>query len=344
MTTQWTFDADAGAWSTAQFSFDAGDGSPDAGCLSISGSISSAVTYVAALSIPVADWDQLSFVVKFTRTAGSSASLSLSAKDAFDNVLCDISVFYGVGTPSDTTWSVKSGFLSAGTISSITFTASAAGGTLTSVFFDTVTVTTASEPEMRFLGLAADASNLYATRLNDGILELRVINLETLTETYNPTFGAATMSEIDNRERALIPLIRPGAAGLLFLRGRDGNNLQVQYSSDNGQTFGDVGDAGWSSSKVCAGLLADPLRPDDLVAVFDDDDLFQSEDNATTWSQTGNAPDTLRAAGRNLSNPQILLLAAQAADTLSLTNNLGSSFADVSDTVGTVNVIEVSRD
>jgi photosystem II stability/assembly factor-like uncharacterized protein len=130
---------------------------------------------------------------------------------------------------------------------------------------------------------------------------------------------------------------------VLFVRGRDGSGNQILQSTDGGETFSDVSDAGWATTKYCVALLPDPLRPADMVAAFDDNDLYRTEDEAATWAKTGDASDTLREAARHLTEPEELLLAAQAADTLEFTNNYGSTFEDVSETVGTVNVILGSR-
>jgi len=75
-----------------------------------------------------------------------------------------------------------------------------------------------------------------------------------------------------------------------------------------------------------------------------DDDIYHSEDDGATWDKKGDAPDTLREAGRHPLDAGDLLLAEQDADSLHYTHNLGLSFDDVSDTVGTVNAIEVSRE
>jgi hypothetical protein len=186
--------------------------------------------------------------------------------------------------------------------------------------------------------------NLYATANDRGTLKLIAYNLETLAQTSEATFGTATFAEIASRTRGIFPVVKPGNDGLLFARGRDGNDKQVLLSDDHGATFADVGDAGWAADKYCVGLLPDPLRPDDLAADFGDNDVYQSKDGAGTWSKTGDAPATLRAAARHPIRPEELLLGAQAEDTLYWTGNLGVSFEDVSDAaLGTVNVIEVSR-
>jgi hypothetical protein len=194
------------------------------------------------------------------------------------------------------------------------------------------------------MGLAADQVNLYVTANDDGTLKLLAYNLESLAQVTEASFGAATYAELDARTRGIFPVVKPGNDGVLFARGRDGNNKQVLLSDDYGATFTDASDGGWATSKYCVGLLPDPLRPDDLVAVFDDNDLYQSQDGSVTWAKTGDAPATLRAAARHLTSPEELLLGAQAEDTLYWAPNLGASFEDVSDAaLGTINAIEVSR-
>lgn len=198
--------------------------------------------------------------------------------------------------------------------------------------------------ELRHLGLGADQANLYLTANDAGTLKCFAYNLDTLTLVNTASLGAATFVEVEDRTRGIFPVARPGADGIVFLRGRDGNNVAVQRSDDSGATFADKDDGGWATTKYVVGLLIDPLHPDDLIAVFDDNDIYQSTDEGETWSKIADAPATLRAAARHLTTPQSLLLAAQAADTIYNTNNLGLTTEDVSDAaLNTINVIEVSR-
>lgn len=198
--------------------------------------------------------------------------------------------------------------------------------------------------ELRYIGLAADQVNLYASVNDSGTLKLFVYSLETLAQLTEVSFGAATFAELDDRTRGIFPVVKPGADGVVFLRGRDGSNVAVQRSDDSGAIFAAKDDGGWTTTKYAVALLINPLDPDDLVAAFDDDDLYQSLDAGETWTKLADAPGTLRAAGRHLVNPDHLLLAEQAADTIHFSPNLGLSSQDVSDAaLDTINVIEVSR-
>lgn len=198
--------------------------------------------------------------------------------------------------------------------------------------------------ELRHLGLATDQAQLYLTANDAGTLKCFAYNLDTLTLVNTASLGAATFVEVNDRDRGIFPAVKPGTDEVVFLRGRDGSNVAVQRSDDGGATFGDVDDVGWATTKYVVALLIDPLHPDDLVAVFDDDDLYQSLDGGETWAKLADAPGTLRAAGRHLIDAGRLMLAAQAVDTIHFTPNLGLTTEDVSDAaLNTINAIEVSR-
>jgi hypothetical protein len=197
----------------------------------------------------------------------------------------------------------------------------------------------------RLLGTANDSTILYLTGLKDqATLQLYRYALDDLSEDATiPTFGATTDSELDALTTELKPIVRPGSDGILFMFGRDGDQYQLQVSTDSGAAWLDISDAAWASDKVCIDLAINPLDPSDLLATFTDNDLYRSVDGGQTWVKTGDAAGTLRRAARYPTRPGELLLAAQAADTAYFTPNAGASFEDVSDTIGTINAIEVSR-
>ena len=197
--------------------------------------------------------------------------------------------------------------------------------------------------ELYYTGLAADNADLYLSGGYDGALKLYAYNLETLTQVSEASLGAASFADIISGDRGIIPIAKPGNDGVVLVRGRDGNNNQVLLSDDYGATFADVSDAGWDVGKYCIGLIPDPLDPDDLVACFDDNDLYRSEDGTSTWTKTADAPVNLRAAARHTRSPSEMLLGGETAGTIRFTNSYGDSFNDVSAAVGTINVIEVSR-
>ena len=53
-------------------------------------------------------------------------------------------------------------------------------------------------------------------------------NLSGATESGTASFGAATDTELDNRTRGIFPVVRPEGDGMVYLRGRDGSNVQAQ--------------------------------------------------------------------------------------------------------------------
>jgi hypothetical protein len=134
---------------------------------------------------------------------------------------------------------------------------------------------------------------------------------------------------------------------VLYLRGRDGNNVQVQYNDQNG-TLGwiDVGPgtATWGTAKYAAALLTAPTYTDDVIAVFSDDDIYRTRFGTETWVKMGDAGTNLRAAARHIGNRfNEILVGGIAAGTAEWSNNFGASFGDVSGTaLGTINAFEVS--
>jgi len=187
----------------------------------------------------------------------------------------------------------------------------------------------------RVLGLAADIDRLYVTGLKNGVFQLYRYLLDTLAEDATiPEFGSATDAEIDSLDRGLLPAVKPGVDGWPFLFGRDGNDIQVQLSDDGGDNFSDISDGGWASTKMAIALLPAPLRSDDLIAAFADNDIYRSSVIGTpTWVKLGDAPVTLRRAARHPTAGAELLLAGQAAGEVEYTHNYGVSFEDVSPAV-----------
>jgi hypothetical protein len=200
------------------------------------------------------------------------------------------------------------------------------------------------EAEVRLIGLDSDGQYLYLTALADGTLRAYAYQNGVFVREWD--FGAVTFAEIDGRDYGLWPRVRPGTDKLVYLYGRDGSDIQVQLNDLNDLNgWGDVGDGGWVSTKVAVALLPDPLRPDDLVAVFSDDDIYRSTEPTIAWSKIADAPATVRAADRHPLDSGHVLLAAIAADTIYFSHNLGLSTYDVSDAaLDTINAIEVSRE
>jgi hypothetical protein len=205
----------------------------------------------------------------------------------------------------------------------------------------------ASLNAFRFLGFAADNENLYASGLKDAAtLKLYDYDLPTLTEGGTASFGSGTDAELDALTRGIFPVVKPMADQVLYLRGRDGNNVQVQYNDQNG-TLGWVdigpGTATWGTAKYAVGLLTAPTYTDDVIAVFSDDDVYRTRFGTVTWVKMGDAGSGLRAAVRHPNRFNEIMVGGTAAGTVEWSNNFGASFGDVSGTaLGTVNSFEVS--
>lgn len=198
--------------------------------------------------------------------------------------------------------------------------------------------------ELRLLDMAADDDTLYITCNEGETLKLLVHDLRTLIYVRQLSAGAATYIECDDRERGIFPVMKPDKS-LLFIRGRDGNDLQLQQSDDKGITLDDLSDGAWGSAKYATALLVDPLVPDDMVIVFDDDDIYRSVDTGESWEKTADAPVTQREAARHWIDETQLLLAGQSAGAgeLHFTPNYGETVLDVSDAgIGLINHIELS--
>ena len=199
----------------------------------------------------------------------------------------------------------------------------------------------------RFLGFAADNENLYASGLKDAAtLQLFDYDLPTLTEAGTASFGSGTDGELDALTRGIFPVIKPMADQVLYLRGRDGNNVQVQYNDQNG-TLGWVdigpGTATWAADKYAAGLLTAPTYTDDVIAVFSDDDVYRTRFGTVTWVKMGDAGGGLRAAARHPNRFNEIMAGGTTAGTVKWSNNFGATFGDVSGTaLGTINSFEVS--
>lgn len=205
----------------------------------------------------------------------------------------------------------------------------------------------ATTDELRHLAFDADSSNLYITTNNSGTLQMVTYDLSTLSATGTASFGAATYTEIDDQDYGLHPVVEPGSDLVVYLRGRDGNDVQVQFNDLNG-TAGWVdkgpGTATWGTAKFATGLHIDPMNTGSIAVTFDDDDAYLSEDRADTWTKTGDASSDLKLSAGHPTFPGELYLAGTAAGTVLFTHNFGATDSDVSGTaMGTINAIEASR-
>jgi len=197
--------------------------------------------------------------------------------------------------------------------------------------------------ELRYLGLAADNKLIYLTANEGGAFKLLTSPVNTVALSYaSATFGTAALTAIDAGTYDLRPVTQANKDGSVYLRGRDGNNRQVQYSTNSGASFTDKSDTGWATARVAVSLLTNPMDNDDLVAALENDDIYRTRDAGTSWSKTGDGPGAaITVAARQPKKPNQLLIGDSAADNIDYTNNYGSTFADVSDTaLDTINCIE----
>ena len=191
----------------------------------------------------------------------------------------------------------------------------------------------------RFLGMAADTGKLYVAGPKDGVLSLYEYDLAALTEGGTvDTFGGATDAEIDAGSRGVRPVVGPMSDGVLYLYGRDGNDVQVQRD-DNGGGWTDLGPGTgtWAATKVVRALMPDTLAGADLVAAFDDDDIYRSYDEGVSWVKMGDAtPTGLATAARHPTAGNELILAGDSAGVIYQSHNFGVSDQDISPSGGGV--------
>lgn len=235
------------------------------------------------------------------------------------------------GSPVDLTGTYLTG---------LEFRAYTSGSNPLDVYIDTVAMTSTAVDELRFLGLTADNTNVYATANDSGILKAYAINIETPALVELTTFGAKTYADIDAGSANLLP--RAAADGVVWLYGLDGNGYQAQVSDNSGSSFTDKSAAGWAAGKVAVALEIDFFNQNDVVAVFSDDDVYQTTDGGTSWAQTGNAPggDAVTAE-RHPFYTSYLMLASSAAGDVDVTPNLGNSWGSANISGGgTVTIIK----
>jgi hypothetical protein len=173
--------------------------------------------------------------------------------------------------------------------------------------------------------------------LKDGAtLKLYDYDLDDLTENGTASFGSATDTELDNRTRGIFPMAKPMQDEVWYLRGRDGNNVQVQYNDRNGtlgwQDLG-PGTATWDTAKYIIALLTAPMISDDIIVAFADDDIYRTRYGTETWVKMGDAPTGLRAGARHPTQFNELLLAGTVGGTMHYSPNFGASFTDASNDV-----------
>lgn len=204
----------------------------------------------------------------------------------------------------------------------------------------------ATSNAFRFLGFATDNENIYISGLKDAAtLQLFDYDLTTLTESGTASFGSGTEAEIDAGTRGIFPVARPASDQILYLRGRDGNNVQVQYNNMNGTVgWTDIGPGTgtWATDKYAIGLMPAQTSPNDVIVAFSDDDVYRTILGTTSWAKQGDMPSGVaRAAVRHPTSLQEFVAAGTAAGTAHYSQNLGVSYGDASGTaLGTINAFE----
>jgi hypothetical protein len=208
-------------------------------------------------------------------------------------------------------------------------------------------------PDRRYLGIDADFGHVYLTSITGGTLIYNSLMLGGTAYDGTATFGTAAYTDPDTFSRGLYPVVRPGADGILYLRGRDATNRQLLFNDLNGTAgFVDIGPgtATWVTTKFCVALLPSVVEPEDVVAAFSDDDVYRTEGpmgtaGALTWTKQGDAPGGLRVGARHPTQPENIYLAGTAAGEFYPSVNMGVSHSSVGGTAvaGTINAVEVSR-
>lgn len=357
--THYTFNFNNETWGTADFQWYGGDGSPSLGCMWADGSsvaFDAVSTAISGVSIPVDVDDPLSFRVRITGD-WSSVSNSWSAALVISGGLVAGNCTKLGGdftfTDNDTGWvEVTGAVTTAGTVTGVTFNMGdpALSDWITGVYLDSVYIaeTPPTGPTARrYLGMGFDNANLYLTAVNDGVLTLEYFALSlpgTILDTF--TFGTVAYTDPDTYTRAIYPAVV--ADSELYLYGRDGSAVQVQYNDLNGTAgWVDVGPgtATWGTAKFCVALMPQPFAPRNLIAAFADDDMYHTVIGVDGgWEKMGDAGTALRTAGRVTTSFHQVLVAGQGTAEMYYSPNYGASFeAGSTGLAGTVNAIEVSR-
>jgi len=353
--THWTFDAGPESWGTATgFTWDATNlclvGFSDEG--------GGSDTQITGLSVAVNPGDPISARFRVVAGAEPPDPANVGGQLSFDG-RGNLQLFYAGTAPFDSGWQYIAGTIeTAGTVTQVSI--SIASETVTADFYlDDVYLNESPPgvPARRYLGIDADFGSLYLTSITGGSITYYSVPLGGTAADGTATFGTADYADPDTFTRGLYPVVRPGADGFVYLRGRDGNNKQVWYNDLSGGTLGWVdagpGTAEWGTAKFCVALMPSQLEPEDMIAAFSDNDLYLIQGftagtavHGTAWGKQGDAPTNLRTAGRHPTTPESLYLAGTAAGTLNMSVALGAgAFVSIGGTVvtGTINAIEISR-
>lgn len=366
--TQYLFNSDMEGWSSVQLvTWISDEGSPAVGCLGRESSFEAAGATIGSLSLPVSMGAAFSCRARLMGTLDldfGSGGVEMRVISQFGTVLglASVAAEDMTFTDGDTGWFQVNGTIgTAGTA----FTLSVSAGYssppfFTTAYFDSVLLNQSAitVPDTRYLGISADSSKIYVTSVAGSALSFKSLTdagtasagTALFTAGDIATFGTAGYTDADTFTRGLFPVVKPGNDGIVYVYGRDGSNRQVLYNDLNGTAgWVDVGagSATWGTAKFCVCLLPDPLLPTDIMAVFYDNDFYQTLRGTAQWVKTGDAPSNIRTAGRSAFNSNVLLAGGTAAGTLVFTQNWGVTFTSAGTVVGgtvagTINSIEVS--
>lgn len=354
--THYTFNFNNQGWSTTDFQWYGSDGSPGLGCMLANGGGSVPFDYVESsitgLSIPVDENDLLSFRAKIVgEPVSNSWSVALVLTGAtgvcFKNA-ADIAFSGGTADWFEVTGTVTV----AGTITAVDMRIGnpVIDDEIIEAYFDSVYIDESpptGPTEQRYLGIGMDNTYLYITSIDDQTLSLKYYATTDLTAGVGTfTFGTADYGDPDTFTRAIYPAVVGDLQ--LYLYGRDGSAIQVQYNDINGTAgWVDVGPgtATWGTAKYCVALMPQPIAPRNLIAAFSDDDIYHTVLGIDGgWTKTGDAGTALRTAGRVTTTFHQILVAGQGTAEMYYSQNFGESFTNaLSGLAGTVNAIEVSR-
>lgn len=180
------------------------------------------------------------------------------------------------------------------------------------------------------LGMDSDRGNLYITgHRNGSTLQLYSYDLESLVESLVAgEFGSVTNDDIETLSGGVFPRLRPGSDGIVWLYGLDGNGTQVQKNDLSGVTgWVDLSDISWATMVVQ--LLIDPLKPDRLLALLTNDDIYASNDGGGNWSKVSDGPFTLRISQHRPINSREVVLVGQGNNEIEYSHNYGETSIDI---------------
>lgn len=362
----WLFGLTTEGWSGTGFVHTGADGSPNAGCLTRVGTPTFATGQVSitGLNIPISSADVFSFYVKYSGTFSAiNGTIGLTLRDSSGSALATIVGSTANITAADT-WFFLDGTGATGTIASIEINIAGANA-FTAIYFDTVRVREGPPPgpeaDFRILGMAADSGQLYFTAITSGsadpvgtavLMGLLLDDLLGGGGVYT-SFGSLSYTDPDTFTWGIYPVVHPNKDGNIYLRGRDNvygtaGPTQVffrDYNGTTGWTDKGPGTATWGTAKFAVALMLWPNGPNNVIAVFSDDDSYQNHyagTNSAQWFKRGDATGGARCAARSDFEGNKVLVAGTAAGTVLYTQNEGVSYTSGGTAAGTIQAFDWS--